>query len=57
MDGFYSSPKVEEYSTSHTLPDGIIFLGSKRSIIPSQTCLLQTQKNFQISQAPHGLNK
>lgn len=39
-----------------TLLEVILFLGSKRSIKPSQNCKLEAQKNFQISQAIHGLN-
>ena len=51
------SPNMEEHSKSHDLPEVIIFLGSKRSTISSQICILEAQKTFEISQVTHALNK
>lgn len=47
INDLLSSPNMEEHSKSHDLPEVIIFLGSKRSTISSQICILEAQKTFE----------
>lgn len=53
INDLLSSPNMEEHSKSNNLPEAIIFLGSKRSTISSQICILEAQKTFHISQVTH----